>query len=66
MNLSSNASIFSVCLFGRLSTTCEKSATFIQPDPNAPAATNTNANGSIMQQPAGTSTQPGHEGHNHN
>jgi len=40
---------------------------FIQPDPNAPA-TATNANGAIMQQPAAgaTSTQPGHEGHNHN
>lgn len=36
---------------------------FIQSDPNAP---NANGNGSIMQQPVGTSTQPGHEGHNHN
>ncbi len=41
---------------------------FIEPDPNAPA-TNANANGSSpVLQPAGTqtSTQPGHEGHNHN
>jgi hypothetical protein len=41
---------------------------FIQADPNAPApATNTATGGSILQQPATqTSTQPGHEGHNHN
>ncbi len=37
---------------------------FIQPDPNSPAAAN--STGAIMQQPTGTSTQPGHEGHNHN
>ncbi|MFC4721036.1 DUF1573 domain-containing protein [Geojedonia litorea] len=40
---------------------------FIQADPNAPATTTTNNGTSIMQQPTGkTSTQPGHEGHNHN
>jgi len=40
---------------------------FIEPDPNAPAKS-TSTNGAIMQQPAtgATSTQPGHEGHNHN
>jgi hypothetical protein len=38
---------------------------FIQADPNAPATTNTNS--PVIQQPgAKTSTQPGHEGHNHN
>jgi len=39
-----------------------KVSAFIKPDPNAPAK-------SLVQQPAGTtktSTQPGHEGHNHN
>jgi hypothetical protein len=39
---------------------------FIEPDPNAPKAANNGAT-PIMQQPTGqTSTQPGHEGHNHN
>jgi len=40
---------------------------FIEPDPNAPATAGS-TNGAIMQQPAAgaTSTQPGHEGHNHN
>lgn len=39
---------------------------FIEPDPNAPKAA-TNGASPMLQQPAGqTSTQPGHEGHNHN
>lgn len=40
-----------------------KITAFIKPDPNAPQK-----NSSILQQPAATksSTQPGHEGHNHN
>jgi len=44
-----------------------KISAFIKADPNAPAAA---AGTPMLQQPAGapkkTSTQPGHEGHNHN
>lgn len=40
---------------------------FIQADPNAPATNATNNGSSPVLQPATqTSTQPGHEGHNHN
>lgn len=41
---------------------------FIQPDPNAPAKTTTTNGGAspVMQPATQTSTQPGHEGHNHN
>lgn len=38
---------------------------FIEPDPNAPAKPAAGSK-TIMQTPSKTSTQPGHEGHNHN
>lgn len=39
---------------------------FIQADPNAPVNAANNGSSPVMQPAGQTSTQPGHEGHNHN